>query len=447
MMDNTFKIMNPVQWYEGLLLYPQHFQQMRREFQELSLCYLSMSTPYYWGVRHVAIDEGAFASGLLRIKTLLAVMPDGSVLRHDESSLQAIEINLKDYAEKLDQGPLMIHLAVVRYQKDAATVHGDFPRYDSVEGSPLVDENTGDGAVAIPRLSLKAYLVAGDTVPVRYASFPLFKVKIHEGGFAFENFIPPMTDIRKSSAIGHFAGDIVATLRKNIALLSERLQAPMTQDMAPVLDQYKQNYDLLVSRLLAIEAVTNAEEVHPFMLYRELCVIAGVFCAFSRGGYMPPILDPYNHNDLYKTFKAVIDLIEKMLELIKSASSAFSFRLEDRIFKNILKREWMQKDSIILGVVLPTGTTAHTMMDWVNEAVIASVSMAQKAIEKRVLGAPRESVEQVPELGLTITRGKLLLRVDGNSEYIKTGEDLYIFNVSDTDGVRPAEILLYTASE
>jgi type VI secretion system protein ImpJ len=446
-MDKTFKMMNPVQWYEGLLLYPQHFQQMRREFQELSLCYLSMSTPYYWGVRHVSIDEGAFASGLLRIKTLLAVMPDGSVLRQDESSTQTIEINLKDYAEKFDQGPLMIHLAVVAYQKDAAAVHGDFPRYDSIDGPSLADENTGDGAVAIPRLSLKAYLVAGDVVPVRYASFPLFKIKAHDGGFSFEDFIPPMTDIRKSGSIGRLAGDIVAALRKNTALLSERLQVPMTQDMAPVLDQYKQHYDLLVSRLLALEAVVSAEETHPFALYRELCVVAGVFCAFSQGGYMPPILDSYNHNDLHRTFKAVIGLIGKMLDLIKNASSAFSFRLEDRIFKNILKSEWIQEDSIILGVIMPTGISARTMMDWVNETVIASVSMAQKAIEKRVLGAPRKSVEQVPELGLTITRGKLLLRVHANSEYIKTGEDLYVFNVSDTDGVRPAEILLYTASE
>ena len=438
--------MNPVQWHEGLLLYPQHFQQMRREFQELSLCYLSMSTPYYWGVRHISIDEGAFSSGVLRIKTLLAVMPDGSVVSHDEGSLQKIEINLRDYAEELDKGSLMIHLAVIRYQKDMPAVHGDFPRYDSIESPPLPDENTGEGAVPIPRIAMKVYLVVGDNVPVRYASFPLFKIKAHDGGVVFEDFIPPATDIRKSGVIGRFGGDVVKDLRKHTALLSERLQAPMTQDMAPVLDQYKKNYDILVSRLLSLEALVNAEEMHPFTLYRELCEVAGVFCAFSRG-YMPPIFDAYNHNDLRKTFKAVVDLINQMLDFIKSASSSFAFRLEDRIFKNVLKPEWLQGSSVILGVTLPSGATSRAMTDWIKEAVISSASMAQKAIEKRVLGASREIVEQVPELGLTMTRGKLLLRVDARSEYVKTGEELYIFNVSDADGVRPAEVVLYTASE
>ena len=63
------------------------------------------------------------------------------------------------------------------------------------------------------------------------------------------------------------------------------------------------------------------------------------------------------------------------------------------------------------------------------------------------MGAPREIVEQVPELGLTMTRGKFLVRVDARSEYIKPGEDLQVFNVSDASGARPAGIVVYTASE
>ena len=445
-MDKTFKLMNPVQWHEGLLLYPQHFQQMRREFQQLGLCYLSMGTPYYWGVKHISVDEGAFASGLLRIKTLLAVMPDGSVIERGEDSAQVIEVNLKDYAEEMDKGPMMVHLGVMKHQQDAATVTGDFPRYDSVDGPELPDENTGEGGVPIPRLALKGYLVCGNTVPTRYASFPLFKVKAHDGGFAFEEFVAPAVDIRKSTAVGGYGQDLVKALRKNTALLSERLQAPMTKDMAAILDQYKKNYDTMVSRLLSLEALVNAEQMHPFDLYRELCVIAGVFCAFSRG-YMPPILDPYNHNDLKSTFAPLLQYIDQMLDFVKSASSSFAFRLEDRVFKLNLKSEWVQGDYIILGVTLPSDGDVNTMTEWVNEAVIASETMAHKALDKRVVGGSREIVEQVPELGLTMTKDKLLLRVRAQSEYIKQGEPLHVFNVSDTDGTRPAEVVLYAASE
>lgn len=445
-MDKNFKLMNPVQWHEGLLLYPQHFQQMRREFQELGLCYLSMGTPYYWGVRSVAVDEGAFATGLLRLKNLLAIMPDGSVVRHEEGSTQSIELQLKDHQEALDQGPLMIHLAVVRHNPEAPSVGGDFPRYESLEGTPLADENTGESAVPVPRLALKPLLIAGDQVPVRYASFPLFKIKSQDGGYAFEEFIPPAIDTRASGKVGQLVDRVVKSVRKYSALLSDRLQAPMTQDLAPVLEQYKKNYDTLVSRLLELEALAQVQVMHPFQLYKELCGVAGAFCSFSRG-HMPPIFSPYDHNNLKKTFNPVVGFIDQMLEFVKSTSSAFAFRLEDRIFKNILKPDWIDHDQFVLGVTLPSGSNAQAMTNWIREAVIVSSSMAQKAIERRVLGAGRTIVEQVPELGLTMTRGKLLLRVQAQSEYIKSGEDLFVFNMSEAEGTRPAEVVIYTASE
>lgn len=444
-MDKNFKLMNPVQWHEGLLLYPQHFQQMRREFQELALCYLTMGTPYYWGVRSVAVDEGAFSTGLLRLKSVLAVMPDGSIVRQEEGETSSIELRLQDYQEALDQGPLMIHLAVVRPHPDVPSVGGDFPRYTSIESAPLADENTGESAVPVPRLALKPVLVAGEHVPVRYASFPLFKIKAQDGGYVFEEFIPPVSDIRSSNKIGQIADRVVRSIRKYSALLSDRLQTPMTQELAPVLEQYKKNYDTLVSRLLELEALTQVQETHPFSLYKELCGIAGNFCSFSRG-HMPPIFSPYDHNNLKKTFDPVLSLIDQMLEFVKSTSSAFAFRLEDKIFKNILKSVWIEHDQIILGVTIPAGSNARGMTDWVKEAVIVSASVAQKAIERRVLGASRAIVEQVPELGLTMTRGKLLLRVEARSEYIKPGEDLFVFNMSEAEGTRPAEVLIYTAS-
>lgn len=444
-MDNTFKLMKPVQWHEGLLLYPQHFQQMRHEFRELALCYLSVSTPYYWGVRSMEIDEGAFPTGLLRITSLLAVMPDGSVVEHDEKSTQTIELHLKDYQELLDKGPLTIHLAVIRHHFQSAMVGGDFPRYDSVESPPLIDENTGEDALPIPRLALKAFLIAGDQVPARYSSFPLLKIKPLEGHFILDDFIPPTTDIRAGSQIGELARKVVANIRKQSAVLAEKLQTPMAHDMAPVLDQYRKNYDVLVAQLLGLEALVHAQVVHPFLLYKELCDLAGAFCTFGRG-YLPPILAPYDHNDLKKTFEPIKSLIGQMLDFLKSASAVFGFRLEDRVFRSIVKQEWIQGDFFILGVTIPAGGHAQTTTEWLKDAVIASASLARKAVERRVVGAAREMVEQVTELGLTITRGKLLLRVKAHSEYIRIGEELCIFNGSDVQGM-PAEIVLYAASE
>ena len=37
-----------------------------------------------------------------------------------------LSVDLKDYAEELDKGSMMVRLAVMKHQKDAATVTGDF---------------------------------------------------------------------------------------------------------------------------------------------------------------------------------------------------------------------------------------------------------------------------------------------------------------------------------
>ncbi len=443
-MEKTFKIVDPVQWHEGMLLYPQHYQQMRLEYQQLSLCYLSMSTPFYWGVRYMQLDEAAFTSGIIRIQELLAVMPDGSIVKKEINEQKKIELDINEFKDQLQEKPMMIHLAVVKRHEDAANSEGDFPRYDSVEGKTIPDENTGEAPIPIPRLSLKVSLFVGDDISSRYSSFPLMRVRYKDDAFVREDFIPPFTTIRRDGPIGKLLSNVVKALRKRVSHLSERLQAPVTQDTAPIMDQYKKTYDIIVSRLLGLEALLFAETSHPFMAYRELSIAAGVFCSLSKG-HMPPIFDPYNHNDLRATFTPVISFVNRMLDLVQSASVSIPFTLSDRIFEKKIQSEWMHAGYLVLGLKISSDISPKMASDWMREAVIASESVAESAREKRILGAPREIVEQVSEMGLTMSQGRLLIKVKMDSEYVKTGEKLQIFNLSDSQNTRPAEIVLYTA--
>ncbi len=443
-MEKTFKIVDPVQWHEGMLLYPQHYQQMRLEYQQLSLCYLSMSTPFYWGVRYLQLDEAAFTSGVIRVQEILAVMPDGSIVKKEANEQKRIELDINEYKDQLEEKSMMIHLAVVKRHEDSANSEGDFPRYESVEGKAVPDENTGESPISVPRLSLKVSLFPGDDISSRYASFPLMRVRFKDDAFVMEDFIPPFTTIRRDGPIGKLLGDVVKSLRKRVSYLSERLQAPATQDTAPIIDQYKKTYDIIVSRLLGLEALLFAEISHPFMAYRELSIAAGVFCSLSKG-HMPPIFDPYNHNDLRATFTPVISFVNRMLDLVRNASISMPFTLSDRLFEKKMQAEWLHTGYLVLGLKISSDISPKMAADWMKAAVIASESVAESAREKRVLGASREIVEQVADMGLTMSRGRLLVKVRIDPEYIKAGEKLQIFNLSDSQGTRPAEIVLHTA--
>jgi len=437
-----FKIQDSVQWYEGQLLYPQHYQQMRHEIQQISLCYLTLFSPWYWGIRHLEIDEALLPTGTIRINKILAVFPDGSVFQQEESEDQKIELDISSMKEELKGKDLTLYLAVVKRQADNANTSGDFPRYTSVESIPIVDENTGDGPINISKLSLKVFLVEKSKLSARLSAFPLIKISLQNEAFQGTHFIPPTTTIHKDEMIGLYFKDLIAKLRRHIAYLSERLQTLKTKDLSSVLDYYSRVYNVLTSRILVLEALYESGNAHPYEMYKELSISAGTYCALNQTK-LPPIFDPYNHNDLKATFDPVMAFIDGIVEAIKSPSISIPFDREDRVFYAKIKPLYLKETHIVIGVRLGSKMGPAAGSSWIKGAVISSDSSVKTVKEKRILGAERELVEQIPEMGLMTLDSQLLVKIKVDPTFIISGESLKIFNPSDTEETRPEDIFLY----
>jgi outer membrane protein len=67
-----------IQWHEGMLLSPQHFQQESARADTLVAWQSLSANALAWGVKHFDIDESLLANGLLRVNSLEAVFPDGT---------------------------------------------------------------------------------------------------------------------------------------------------------------------------------------------------------------------------------------------------------------------------------------------------------------------------------------------------------------------------------
>jgi type VI secretion system protein ImpJ len=441
--ENIFKLENSIQWHEGLLIYPQHFQQMRAEFRHISLFYLSMATPFYWGLRMMEIDTGALAGGVLSIKEVLALMPDGSVVFKDASSENSLELDLKPYKDQMDGKELRVHLAVIKSQENSKNVGGEYGRYESVEGKPVVDENTGENPITFPRLSLKAFLIVGDDVPVRYSALPLLGVTFKDDIYARTDLIAPYTNMHKVGPLFEMVHPLIESLRSRLTFLSERLQSTYNNDTASMMDRYEKIYTLICGRLLALEALFYTEGSHPILIHKELCGTAGAFSSLVPG-QIPPIFSPYNHNDLRATFVPILEYIDKMLSTVKNPCVSTSFVKKGRMFSHNVLKEWMGRGYLVLGIKLGTDLTPKDAAEWIEGAVITSDSQVNVVKEKRVLGAVRQVVDQVAELGLMMTRERILIKVDIDPLFILENEPLNLFNLSDTDENRPSEIVLYT---
>jgi len=436
-----FKIQDAIQWYEGQLLYPHHYQQMRHEVHQTSLCYLSLFSPWYWGVRTLEIDEAMLPTGVLRINKIMAIFPDGSVFQHtgDEKKL---ELDLTPFKDKLKGGAMKVHLAIVRRQPENANTDGDFPRYESVESAPIADENTGENPISIAKLVLKAMLIPEDKVSPRFSSFPLAEISLQNESFQKTNFIPPTTTIDKDEGIGEYFKTLITKIRRHIAYLSQRLQVLRTEDTAAVLEYYHKVYTVLTSRILVLEALYNSGQCHPFEMFKELNISAGTYCALSQTK-LPPLFPEYDHNNLRTTFDPVMDFIDSIINTVKSPSISIVMEKDGRTFGKVLKASYLEGEYLIIGISLDAEVTPAAGASWIKGAVICAESTVKDVKEKRILGAERKLVEQVSNMGLISGEKQIFVQIKNDQNYLKADECLKIFNPSDTENNRPKDIFLY----
>lgn len=159
-----------LQWHEGMLLAPHHFQQFTARQDALLHYHLTAAAPYHWGVGRLEIDNSLLLEGVFRVVSLEAILPDGLIVDHREGDAD-LEVDLSPHENEMKSDGVTVHLCVPALRGARL-----LERCRSVEGTPVADENTGEGEVAIPRLKPRLTLVAGQRAPAKYVSFPLARI-------------------------------------------------------------------------------------------------------------------------------------------------------------------------------------------------------------------------------------------------------------------------------
>ena len=130
---NAYEIPDAIQWHEGLLLTPQHFQQLSFRHEALVQYGTSLFAPFCWGVRRFKHHAISLPSGKLRVLELEAVMPDGLVVvhgLHDSGRDDVLEIDLSSQAEEIGERGALVQIVVPR---QGGNSNGDSLRYESLD--------------------------------------------------------------------------------------------------------------------------------------------------------------------------------------------------------------------------------------------------------------------------------------------------------------------------
>ena len=121
----------PIQWYEGMLMRPQHLQQMQLRFMAMQELMLSANNSFFWGIKHLKMDTSQVAGGILRIWEIEAVMNDGMYVYYNYE-LPNINFNLEiDLTKYNIEGTTYIHLCLpeTNLDKGIANQSMESPRF------------------------------------------------------------------------------------------------------------------------------------------------------------------------------------------------------------------------------------------------------------------------------------------------------------------------------
>ncbi|MGL5784606.1 MAG: type VI secretion system baseplate subunit TssK [Alphaproteobacteria bacterium] len=444
-MRHSFKFLPyPVQWYEGMLLMPQHFQQADQLHHKLLEYHFSVASPYHWGIRDLFVDAGQFANGVFRVLSLEGILPDGTVIFFPQGFDDVLEVALAPHGAASQQTPLKVYLCLPE-----AHLFGDgfenksLPRYESIEALPVSDDNTGENPIPLARLKPKLQLIVSQVPPARYVSMPLAEISMAGNAFIQTTFIPPLLRVDLAFPLGQTCLGLVQRLRDKISYLQGKIQnlhldALNTQNSREAESIRKR----LITGLLPLEAALNAKGgLHPYELFKALTQLASQGAPL-RHVINAPVFPAYDHANLQDTFQPLFDFMDNVLNNVEESYIAIPFEQQDRVYSLPLREAWLT-DSFVLGFQVQPGMLEDDLVDWIQGCVIATDSFVRIAQDNRVLGANRELIDEAPHLHLTPFRGTVLCEVKWDERFIRSKETLHIFNISDTANSRPQQIVLY----
>jgi type VI secretion system protein ImpJ len=447
-----------VQWSEGMLLSPQHLQQNDLYWQEQMRYRLAQLAPDAWGLSMLKLDTNSLHEGKVRVLGLECLMPDGSPVVFPGSFTAALEI---DIAKQLAQEPKGVRISLVMPARSAASTRRDasLRRYDLVQGTYAIDENTGVGTVPVDRLRPRISLWAGGGIPAQYVVCPLLDVTRNSVSRAVEtsSYHPPMLQWQAADALGRLS------LRRRLSIVSDALWSKLRElagnrtDDGPDDSMAARAATESARRLAAVlpnfTLLCSRPQARPIEVYDSLAQVAGAMAGFGLNP-IPPLLDPYQHGNCEPQFRRALDYVVRKLSYINTAYDFAEFEQNGGRFTRQLPAD--TAGEIVVELRLPEGRTAAqsdriALERWLKDACIASEELLDDALRTRVSARPRMlGADEIARRGMRA--GGVLFAIDnepfdlegkGRQSLLQPGRVLVIDGYAGGTGLQPAAILLY----
>ncbi|RDU95924.1 type VI secretion system baseplate subunit TssK [Trinickia dinghuensis] len=441
MPDRLVPVVDRVEWFEGMLLAPQHFQLLGARVDSLVAWQTLAAAPFSWGVRRLVFDEGLLAAGIVRVLALEAIMPDGTAVSYaaELAQLGRLECSLAPFAERLATETLPIYLTL----PVAASMRGEaeMRRFRSVAGDPVEDDTSGAPTADIPRLVPNLALEAGDVPSGRFVSLCLGTVYKDNEMVKLGERQPPLLEVSRDNPLWTAVAALLGQVRGKAAFVARQTAIPSSKaDDRLTQLELKDRLRSLLAALPLAEAILRTPHLHPLALYHALAALHGSLSMLAPGG-LPPVPPDYDHADPLAVFTPLIASLREAIAEVSEGYRERKFHFGNDMFDIVLQAPWVE-GRLVLGL---RGQSDRDLLAWMDGAVIGSESAYASLRNRRVLGASRRAVEYAEELGIRSGSGYLLFEVEADPALVRAGEAFVISNPNEgASAQRPQEMLLFT---
>ncbi|MDR2417318.1 MAG: type VI secretion system baseplate subunit TssK [Holosporales bacterium] len=420
-----------VQWHEGMLLSPQHFQQTAIRTENLIHHHFQLSRPDGYGVCDFKIDSAALSAGTVLLLHLEALTPDGTLIQYDATQQEdKVFYDLKPLLQIAGNEVLRLYVAVAKQRPQEDAIQDAHARYASLEGEEVRDNNTGDNPIRIPRLRPIVRLLTEPELSGRFSAFPLIELRPDEKGPTPTPYIAPCLYVPE--ALKDICREVVKSLREKINYFAERCYAISTEGSLILRP--------LIQGVLPLEALLVMPKISPFILYQTMLQTVAHVLALTPSQYLAG-LPEYQHENLHAVFTALQNRVQLALENLKQDYYTIPFNKDGQEFRLPLSSSWTDHRELIIGFRKSPGMNENELLDWMRGAQIAAPSKVATVKDNRVLGAARKVVSAELELGIATPQDVVLLSIDPGSPYLNTQEDLCVFNSGKS--ICPQDAALY----
>lgn len=439
-MRETLSLVDRVEWHEGMLLAPQHFQLQASRIDALVAWQTLAAAPFSWGVRKLVFDTGLLPTGLVRVLQLEAILPDGTALSYagDDPAQAPLELSLGPFAEPLANGMLDIHLVL----PVAGTMRRDAQvrRFRSVPGAPVEDQVSDAPPADIPRLVPNLMLAAGARPSALYVSLCLGTVFKDNEVVRLGERLPPLLEVSRDNPLWTAVASLAGQLRGKAAFVAKQTATPSSKaDDRLTQLELKDRLRCLLSGLPLVEAVLRTPHLHPLALYLALASLLGSLSMLKPGG-LPPVPHDYDHADPLSAFTPLLRALREAMAAVSDEYREQKFEFRDGAFEILLQPDWIG-ERLVIGL---RGLSERDLLAWMGGAVAGSQSLYPSLRSRRVLGAARRVVDHAEDLGVRSGSGYLLFEIEADPGLVHANESLVIGNPNEgANAQRPQEVVLF----